>query len=77
MTFKEIDNQNWSIETLNKAYRQGYMFGLSGETHARAVEVLGLPALVDLIGIVGYYNLVSLTLNAFQIPPPDGSRAFP
>ncbi|HVL02568.1 MAG TPA: ribosome modulation factor [Dongiaceae bacterium] len=31
MTFKEIDNQNWSIETLNKAYRQGYMFGLSGE----------------------------------------------
>ena len=32
MTFKEIDNQNWSIETLNKAYRQGYMFGLSGET---------------------------------------------
>jgi len=31
MTFKEMDNQNWSIETLNKAYRQGYMFGLSGE----------------------------------------------
>lgn len=31
MTLKEIDQQNWSIETLNKAYRQGYMFGLSGE----------------------------------------------
>ena len=31
MTLKEMDNQNWSIETLNKAYRQGYMFGLSGE----------------------------------------------
>ena len=32
MTLKEMDNQNWSIETLNKAYRQGYMFGLSGES---------------------------------------------
>lgn len=31
MKLKEMDNQNWSIETLNKAYRQGYMFGLSGE----------------------------------------------
>lgn len=31
MLVKEMDNQNWSIDTLNKAYRQGYMFGLSGE----------------------------------------------
>ncbi|MEE2733116.1 MAG: ribosome modulation factor [Pseudomonadota bacterium] len=31
MSINDIDQQNWSIETLNKAYRQGYMFGLSGE----------------------------------------------
>tara|TARA_Y100000588_G_scaffold184500_1_gene198379 strand:- start:1984 stop:2217 length:234 start_codon:yes stop_codon:yes gene_type:complete len=31
MSISEIDQHNWSIETLNKAYRQGYMFGLSGE----------------------------------------------
>ncbi len=31
MSMNEIDHQNWSIEALNKAYRQGYMFGLSGE----------------------------------------------
>jgi ribosome modulation factor len=31
MSISEIDQQNWSIEALNKAYRQGYMFGLSGE----------------------------------------------
>ncbi len=49
---------------------------LSDATFNEAVEVLGLPALVDLIGIVGYYGLVSLTLNAFEIPAPDGSRAF-
>jgi len=51
--------------------------GLSDATYSRAVEVLGVPALVDLIALVGYYSLVSLTLNSFQIPTPDGSRAFP
>ena len=49
---------------------------LSQQTFDEAVEVLGMPALVDLIGLVGYYSLVSLTLNAFEIPTPDGSSAF-
>jgi len=50
--------------------------GVSDATYAEAVEVLGLPALVDLIAIVGYYGMVSLTLNSFKIPTPDGSKAF-
>ncbi|MHA1569156.1 MAG: carboxymuconolactone decarboxylase family protein [Alphaproteobacteria bacterium] len=49
---------------------------LSDTTFDEAVVVLGLPALTDLIAIVGYYGLVSLTLNAFEIPTPDGSSAF-
>ena len=49
---------------------------LSDATFNEAVEVLGLPALVDLIGVVGYYGMVSLTLNTFEIPTPDGSTAF-
>jgi 4-carboxymuconolactone decarboxylase len=49
---------------------------LSDATFDEAVEVLGLPALVDLIGVVGYYGMVSLTLNTFEIPTPDGSKAF-
>jgi 4-carboxymuconolactone decarboxylase len=49
---------------------------LSDTTYAEAANVLGVPALVDLIAIVGYYGLVSLTLNTFEIPPPDGSKAF-
>ncbi|OUR88886.1 ribosome modulation factor [Gammaproteobacteria bacterium 42_54_T18] len=32
MKINSIDQQEWSIDTLNKAYRQGYMFGLSGES---------------------------------------------
>ena len=27
---------------------------------------------VDLIGVVGYYGLVSFTLNVFEVPVPDG-----
>jgi len=49
---------------------------LAQETFDEAVAVLGLPTLVDLIATVGYYGLVSLTLNAFEVPTPDGSSAF-
>jgi 4-carboxymuconolactone decarboxylase len=29
---------------------------------------------IDLVGIVGYYSLVSVTLNAFELPLPDGEQ---
>jgi 4-carboxymuconolactone decarboxylase len=28
---------------------------------------------VELVGILGYYSLVSMTINAFEVPPPDGA----
>ncbi len=37
--------------------------------YARAVAVIGAAALVDLVGLLGYYTLISLTINVFQIPP--------
>ena len=49
---------------------------LSEDTFARAKEALGQQALVDLIGILGYYTLISMTLNAFDIETPDGSTYF-
>lgn len=55
---------------LNKRHR------LSDAEFAEAREVLGQQGLVDVIGLCGYYALVSLTLNAFEVPVPDGSRAF-
>lgn len=39
----------------------------------RAVAVLGLDGLVDLIGVLGYYSLVSMTLNAFEVELPPGT----
>jgi 4-carboxymuconolactone decarboxylase len=49
---------------------------ISDETYAAAEAALGRPGLVDLVGILGYYTLVSMTLNAFEVPTPDGSRPF-
>ncbi|WP_339080449.1 ribosome modulation factor [Pseudomonas sp. TMP9] len=37
------DNQSWSLESLNKAYQQGYMAGMTGQTNtprALAADVL-------------------------------------
>lgn len=41
--------------------------------YGQAVASLGEKAVVELVGILGYYCLVSLTLNIFRIDPPDGS----
>ena len=41
-------------------------------TYGRAQEMLGHHGVVDLVGIVGYYCLVSATLNVFDMPLPDG-----
>jgi 4-carboxymuconolactone decarboxylase len=27
-----------------------------------------------MVGIIGYYSLVSVTLNAFELPLPDGEK---
>jgi 4-carboxymuconolactone decarboxylase len=39
--------------------------------YAEAISVLGERALVELVGVLGYYALVSMTLNTFQIGMPD------
>lgn len=49
---------------------------LSDATYAGAEAVLGRQRLVDLVAIMGYYCMVSLTLNMADVATPDGSRAF-
>jgi 4-carboxymuconolactone decarboxylase len=45
---------------------------ISDGTYQRALDAFGMQALVDLIAIVGYYCMVSTTLNAFEAPLPPG-----
>jgi len=41
--------------------------------YQEAVRILGTDGVVDLVGIAGYYTLISMTINVFDIPPADGS----
>ena len=45
---------------------------VSQSTYDRAEAALGRRGVVDLVGIVGYYCLVSITLNVFDMPVPKG-----
>ena len=47
---------------------------LSADRYATAVATFGERGLVDLIGIVGYYGLVSMTLNIFEVAVPEGEE---
>ena len=46
---------------------------VSDETYARLTAVLGVRGAVDLVGILGYYTLISMTINAFEVPLPEGA----
>ncbi len=47
-------------------------------TYAEALVRLGERRLVELTALVGYYTMVAMTLNAHEIPLPDGVQpAFP
>ncbi len=51
---------------------------LTDATYKRAVDALGLQSVVELIAIMGYYCMVSVTLNAFEAPlPPGETSPFP
>jgi 4-carboxymuconolactone decarboxylase len=39
------------------------------ELYQRAVATIGLRGVVELVGILGYYTLISMTLNTFEILP--------
>ena len=47
---------------------------VSAATFERAKKELGETGVIDLVGIIGYYGLVSVTLNAFELPLPEGEK---
>jgi len=51
---------------------------ITDATYAEALARLGERRLVELTALVGYYTMVAMTLNAHEIPLPDGVQpAFP
>ncbi len=48
---------------------------VSDKTYTRVKAVLGSDAaMVELVGILGYYALVAMMLDVFRMPPPPGER---
>jgi 4-carboxymuconolactone decarboxylase len=43
----------------------------SDRTYKRVHAFLGDKGMVELVGILGYYVLISMTLNVFRMMPPD------
>jgi 4-carboxymuconolactone decarboxylase len=41
----------------------------------KAIELLGEKGTVELVGLLGYYSLVSMTLNTFEVPLPAGEKS--
>jgi 4-carboxymuconolactone decarboxylase len=47
---------------------------LTDDVHGAVTARWGARGAVELTGVIGYYTMVSLTLNAHQIPLPDGIK---
>ena len=45
---------------------------VAAANYERAIDAFGEQGVVDLIGVCGYYMLVSMTLNVFEMPLPPG-----
>ena len=43
---------------------------VSDAVYAAAVAQLGEPGVIDLVGLAGYYTLISMTINVFEVAPP-------
>ena len=48
---------------------------VSDHLYDKAVELLGEVMVVELVILLGYYTLVSMTLNVFEVPVPTGESA--
>jgi 4-carboxymuconolactone decarboxylase len=58
------------IYDVAKSLHEGH--GLSQALYDEAVVVLSERGLVEVIGLCGYYTMVSMTLNTFEFGLPDG-----
>lgn len=47
---------------------------VSEATYKRLQSLLGDRATVELVGILGYYVLISMTLNVFRLLPPESEK---
>jgi 4-carboxymuconolactone decarboxylase len=59
------------VELVRTLYRDRW---LSDELFDRAINTLGREQTVEVVTIVGFYNLLAFVLQGFAIPLPEGSQ---
>ena len=58
------------IYDLSKSLHEGH--GVTQGLYDEAGSVIGERGIVEIIGLCGYYTMVSMTLNTFEFDLPDG-----
>ena len=58
------------IYDLAKSLHEGH--GVTQPLYDEAVKLLGERGIVEIIGLCGYYTMVSMTLNTFEFELPEG-----
>ncbi len=66
----QIIEDGQMIYDVAKSLHEGH--GLSKALYDDAVKILGERGLVEIIGLCGYYTMVSMTLNTFEFDLPEG-----
>ena len=51
--------------------------GVSDTTYQRALDVFGERGILDMIGLIGYFNTVSMVMNVARTPPLQGTTVTP
>jgi 4-carboxymuconolactone decarboxylase len=64
------DPKSKAVYAFSKALHQSHQ--VPANIYAEAEKELGHKAVVELVGILGYYTLISMTLNTFEIKLPEG-----
>ena len=68
-----VESDNAQYLAVTKFVREYFATNrVSDETYDEARTALGEGGVVDLVGLVGYYTLVSMTLNVFEVGLPEG-----
>jgi 4-carboxymuconolactone decarboxylase len=58
------------IYDIAKSLHEGH--GVSKSLYDAAVKLVGERGIVEIIGLCGYYTMVSMTLNTFEFGLPEG-----
>lgn len=67
------DAESQAVYDLVQTLQTGH--AIDAATYAEGVRVLGETRVIDLVGIAGYYTLLAMVINAFEVEAPAASQA--